>query len=451
MKDLKIESPTPQQKKIIKAIQEGNDLLIKTAEDEKPESGYLVPILDQIAKQDRRQGTKAIVLTSGSNRAHALDKWIWGVGYHAGIECAPVTDEGEKQSQKDSLSAGPTMIAATPARLAELMEENRVVFREVQFLVLDSADQIEDWEEIQTITQRIIGKCQRIVCVEETSESLIQELDQLLNDPETIGFKAPEQSKQKENGRAPESIEITKNLTQYYIKVPPRMKISTLMSQLENNSSENIVIFTASRRTADRLYRVLRKSGRRAASIHSKLDKKTYDERLERFTSNNVQHLIVGELSAEDLNLDSATQVINYDVPEEIGEYKLRAELLTNGKGTRILSLVSKQDRSDIREIIEKLGYAPEEIPLPDSVDKKISRKRGGDKSKSKKKSGQKSRDKKQKPKRSRPSASKKSKTESISGLPRPSYDKLSGGRSGKKKEEKSGITGFFKKLFSDD
>lgn len=439
------------QKKIIKAIKDGRDLLIKTVEDDKPETGYLVPILDQIAKQDRRQGSKALILTSNPERANALDKWIWGVGYHAGIECAPITEMGDKSEQKDSLSAGPTVIAATPERLAELMEENRMIFREVQYLVLDSADKLKNWTDIGVITQRIIGKCQHIVCLEKTNETIVQELDQLLTDPETIGFEAekPKQKqkeapKEKENGR--QTVEITRNLTQYYIKVPPRMKISTLMSQLENSSSGNIVIFTASRRTADRLYRVLRKSGRRAASIHSRLDKKTFDERLNRFTSNNVQHLIVGELSAGDLTLKQVTQIINYDVPEEIQEYKLRAELLSDGKSNRILSLVSRQDRSDIGEIIEKLGYAPEEIPLPKGLDKKINqdKRRGG--KKSKKQSNKRS---KSKSKRPRPSNKTKKKVMGASGLPRPSYDKLSGGRTGERKKDKSGVIGFFKKLFS--
>ena len=58
LKDVKIESPSPLQKKIFKAVQEGPDLVINTTTDDRPEVGYLINLLNEIAKSDRRQGTK---------------------------------------------------------------------------------------------------------------------------------------------------------------------------------------------------------------------------------------------------------------------------------------------------------------------------------------------------------------------------------------------------------
>jgi superfamily II DNA/RNA helicase len=441
LKDIKIESPSPLQKKMINLMKEGGDLLVNVSRDDQPETGYLIPILDQIAKQDRRQGTKAIILTNSSERASELEKWIWGVGYHSGIESAPIENSGDKSEQKSSLYAGPTIIVANPERLSELMEENRIIFRETQYLILDNADEIPSWDSVNIVSKRIIGKCQRIATVTKTDEELINQLENFLTDPETLGFDEP---KEKASHPGNNGSVITKDLTQYYINVPPRMKISTLMAHLDNSPTDTALIFTASRRTADRLYRVFRKSGKRAVSVHDKLDDNTFKERFDRFTSGNVNHLIAGEMSAARLEIEDIAQVINYDVPEEVGEYKLRAELIGNGKATRITSLVSKQDRKDIKEIIEELGYAPEELPLPDSVkDKKKSKRSGGRKGK-KRSSGKKQH--RPKKKKSRPKPEEKPTT----GLPRPSYDKLSGGRSGKKEKKKDkGIVGFFKKLFS--
>lgn len=438
LKDVKIESPSPLQKKIIKLMKDGGDLLVNASEDDQPETGYLIPVLDEIAKQDRRQGTKAIILTNTPDRVAELDKWIWGVGYHAGIESAPVADRGVAEEQKSILYAGPAILVANPKRLSELMEENRIIFREVQYLILDRAEATDSWEYIDVISKRVIGKCQRIVILSRTDDEIINQLDAFLNDPETLGFDN-KGDKKTEAATGQNGVDIPKDLTQYYIKVPPRKKISTLMAHLEKTPSDTVLIFTASRRTADRLYRVFRKSGKRAVSIHDKLDKETFRERFDRFASGNVQHLIVGEMSASDIGISDVNQVINYDVPEEVAEYKFRADLVGNGKATRILSLVSKQDRKDIKEIIDELGYAPEESPLPESVNKKKGPKKGKKRSSGKKQSGSRK-------KRERPSPS----NDKPTGLPRPSYDKLSGGRSGKKKEkEEKGILGFFKKIFS--
>ena len=440
LKDVKIESPSPLQKKTIKMMKEGGDLLINVSREVQPETGYLIPILDQIAKQDRRQGTKAIVLTHSNERAAELEKWIWGVGYHSGIESAPIENSGDKDEQKSSIYAGPTIIVANPERLSELMEENRIIFRETQYLILDNAEAKQSWDSINIISKRIIGKCQRIATVRKTDEQLIKQLENFLTEPETLGFEA---QKKEATAQANNGSVITKDLIQYYINVPPRMKISTLMAHLENSPGDSVLIFTASRRTADRLYRVFRKSGKRAVSVHDKLDEKTFQERFDRFTSGNVNHLIAGEMSAASLDIENVMQVINYDVPEEVQEYKLRAELIGDGKATRITSLVSRQDRKDIKEIIEELGYAPEEIPLPESIQERKKNKRSSSQKGKKRGSGKKQSRPKKKP---RP----KPKEEPAMGLPRPSYDKLSGGRTGKKdKKEEKGVVGFFKKLFS--
>lgn len=439
LKDVKIESPSPLQKKIYNAVQEGSDLVINTTKDDKPEVGYLISLLNEIAKMDRRQGTKGIILAGSSERAKILDEWIWAVGYHASIESACITPDGNPEEQMNALSAGPVVLVATPGQLSDLLEDGRFVFREVKQLIVDQADQIEDWDAVNSISTRIISSCQRIFTAAKDSKLLREAENEILTEPKLVTL-----SKKSPSGQKAEQPKITKDLTQYYINVPPRSKISTLMAHLDKNRSDTVVIFTASRRTADRLYKILRKSNRRAVSVHEQLDEETFQERFGRFTSGDVQHLIIGEKSATDLPLEHATQVINYDVPEEVDEYKVRAELVGDGKATRMISLVSKQDRGDIKAICKSLGYAPEEVPLPKSVKDKIST---GKKGKGNNKKRGKPRGKGQEQGKKR--GSKKRESRKLHGLPRPTFDQLEGGRSGKKNKKEKGLVGFFKKLFS--
>lgn len=439
LKDVKIDSPSPLQKKIFKAVQEKKDLVVNTTTEEKPETGYLISLLNEISKIERRQGTRAIVLAANRERAKILDEWIWAIGYHASIESACITDDGNANEQLTALSAGPVVIVATPGRLAELLEKNRMIFREVQQLIVDQAELISDWAAVETISTRVIGKCQRIFTAAKDSRELRDAEDKILQDPElvTLAKKKQPESVAKKTAQKPV---ITKDLTQYYINVPPRSKITTLMAHLENHSSDSVVIFTASRKTADRLYKIFRKNNRRAVSLHDNLDKEVFNERFARFTSGDVQHLLVGEMSAANLPLEHTTQVINYDVPEEVSEYKLRAELVGDGKASRIISLVSKQDRNDINTICNSLGYAPEEVPLPKTVKEKLSGTGAALQPKKSKKTSVKSKPGRQsKPK-------KKGGPKKLGELPRPTFDQLEGGRAGK--PQKKGLFGFIKKLF---
>lgn len=439
LKDVKVESPSPLQKKIFNTVKEKKDLVINTEIGDAPEIGYLISLLNEISKSERRQGTRAIILAADKDRARQLDEWIWAIGYHASIESACITDDKSTDEQIAPVSAGPVILVATPTKLAAILEKNRMIYREVQQLIVDQAELIEDWEAVEAISNRIIGKCQRIFTASKDSKELREAESKMLTEPDLV-TKKEEKKKQAEPKPS-----VPKDLTQYYINVPPRSKISTLMAHLDQVPTEAVVVFTASRKTADRLYKIFRKSNKRAVSIHKGLDKDTFNERFGRFTSGNVQHLIAGDLSASDLPLKEATQVINYDVPEEVSEYKLRAELVGDGKKTRIISLVSKQDRSDIQSICDSLGYAPEEVPLPKGVKAKAEKK-------SKPSSAGKSKSRNQKKSRnggrSKQSREKK-KGRKMKGLPRPTFDQLEGGRTGDKSEEKKGIVGLIKKIFS--
>ncbi|WP_340103398.1 DEAD/DEAH box helicase [Rhodohalobacter sp. 8-1] len=444
LKDVQIESPSSLQKKIFSEVESRSDLVINTTSAEKPELGYLLSLLNSISKAERRQGTRAIILASDAERAKQIDEWIWAIGYHAGIESACLTGENEIKDELATISAGPVIIISTPKRLADVLETGRMVFREVEELIVDQADLVEDFTPVDVISQRIINKkCQKIFTAAKDSKLLREAEEKLLTDPSLV--KPGEKEELKKANLTKEVIK--KDLTQYYINVPPRSKISILMAHLDENKDDTVVIFAASRRTADRLYKILRKSGRRAVSVHDKVDEKTFKERFEMFTSGSVQNLIVGELSAADIDLEHASKVINYDVPEEVEEYKLRAELVGDGKATKILSLVSKQDRGDIKEICSNLGYAPKELPVPKEVQEKKPDKKKSSNGKSKKSSKKSGRSKDKPKKRDKRSEKKKSAPE---GLPRPTFDQLSGGRKGKEeKEEKSGVVKFFKKLFS--
>ncbi|HAW81281.1 MAG TPA: hypothetical protein DCX27_17205 [Balneola sp.] len=238
---------------------------------------------------------------------------------------------------------------------------------------------------------------------------------------------------------------VPKNLEHGYINVPPRMKISTLMAHLENSTVERIVVFTASKRTADRLFRIILKKNWGVVSVDESTNKETFNERFQKFTSNEMKILIVGGMSATDIEIDKVTQVINYDVPNEVEEYRYRAELVGSKKAGQLVSLVSKMDRDDIEKITNEVGYAPEEIKLPEEVKKKKKGKSSNTKGRGKNQNKPHNKTRRS-PSNNKKAKKKKETADKSYGLPRPSYDGLSGGREG---DRSGGVFGWVKKLFN--
>lgn len=254
---------------------------------------------------------------------------------------------------------------------------------------------------------------------------------------------------------------------QGYINVPTRMKISILMSHLEEYSEDRVIVFAASKRTIDRLFRIIRKKNWSVASVSDNLDEETYRERFARFTSGEMRILLVGGIAADKVNIEDTDQIINYDVPSEVEEYSYRAELVGKGKVKRIVSLVSGMDKEDIDRITNEAGFKPVELPLPKEVVEKkeknakvtpkpkveVKKKPTPKKNKkpltnNRKGSGNKhpkAKANNRNSNRSQNSNKAKSIKGKKGGLPRPNYEGLSGGRDGNKS---SGVFGWVKKLF---
>ena len=312
---------------------------------------------------------------------------------------------------------------------------------------------------------------------EESQAPVEVNLDQVKQKLEKTGIKVvlkkdlPAESEEKQvantNGKsvdenAPEPL--AKDLEQGYINVPPRMKISTLMAHLEESNAQKVIVFAASKRTTDRLFRIIRKKNWGVVSVSDDLEQNVYNERFAKFTSGEMRVLLVGGIAADKVEIEAVDEVINYDVPAELEEYRYRAELVGGGKAAQIISLVSKMDRDDIKRISEEAGFPPVELPFPDELNDKKKKKAPAKKAPAKKGNKNTPRNKDQRDHRGGRSSrsnhqgknpkKKKSAPARKSGeLPRPTYDGLSGGRDGgtfnpKREASSGGVFGWVKKLF---
>lgn len=422
------------QESIISNIGSQQDLAI-CAEPGREKHTALAVITREVLEKAGDDKPAVLILTSLADSIEAIGRRLHDLGIDAG-SYAVIDNQGNNEKQAEALRSGPGVIIGNPDRLQSLLQEHRFIFRNISLVILDELDKLADSGEsdnLKRIKRRVLSDYTTLACSERWDGNIKKITSSFAGEPAVVGFT--------DSASAGTPPAIRGDLKQGYINVPYRMKISTLMAHIEQTPSDNCVIFTASKRGTDRLYRVLKKRGLKATSLHGKLSDDKRAQRFSNFTNGDVQFLLVADLSAAELDLHNVHQVINYDVPSSSDEYRFRAGIIGTAKDAGIVSLVSKQDRSDISELQNELGQTPDEIPLPDKVKQKLKER------KNKKSNGQKKQrggGKKQRPKRGG-----SQKGDNDMELPRPSYDKLSGGRSGDHDKEKTGIVKFFKKLFS--
>lgn len=439
LNDLENTTPTSLQETIIPAFLDGKNAFVKADDIQGKVEVISITTVDTITKNEDAEGTQVLILTPNPKGAHHIVGQISELAKHCSVTSASVDMDGDWEAQEQAVVNGTPVLVANPGRLLDILEENLFIFRHVNFLVIDGLDEMIEIgleEQLKKINKRVISESQKLLFTNELNNKVKNLADHFLESPALIGFKNLGSNGQNLQGPP----EVPKDLSQGYINVPNRMKITTLMAHIEKTPTDNCVIFTASKRGTDRLYRIFRKNNLKVTSLHGKLSDEKRAQRFANFTNGDVRYLLVSDISARELNLDKVIQVINYDVPNDPEEYKYRANLVGSGNAARIVSLVSKQDQSDIRDLKNEIGQSPEELPLPEKVVQKLEERKRKD-----------GRGKKKEARPKRGSKGKRGKKEQEQGkmeLPRPSYEKLSGGRTGEE-DERTGVVEFFRKLFS--
>lgn len=441
LEDVNYTELTELQEDVLPVALERKDALIKAKSGSSKIASFVIPALEIVEEQDEKEGISVLILTPNPEESQNIDELVWAMGYHAQIECASIDLDGDPEEQEEALKSDVEVIVGNPGPLADTAKTLRFVFRHVDMVVIDAADEMVSLNlvsKIKSILRRVLSDHQTLIYTNEINEEVKKLADKYLNEPTIIAADGAPPSQ-----LLMEPPKIDNTLKHGYIYVPNRMKISTLMAHIEETPTDNCVIFTASKRGTDRLYRTFRKRDLKATSLHGKLSDEKRAQRFANFTNGDVQYLLVSDIPAAELDIKRVTQVINYDVPEDPDEYRYRAGLVGSGKASRLVSLVSKQDRSDINQLENELGQPPKERPLPKEVKQKL-------KQRKKKKATKKKRGKSSKRNNGRGKQKKKSSKDDDMQLPRPSYDKLSGGRKGdNKKDDKDGVIGLIKKLFS--
>lgn len=409
----------PFQQSVLSAVKSERDLVLKAGENEEALGAIAIAAIDQAHRAENEEGTKALILLSDAEKVKRAQELIKQLKPDA--DCALVETGGDEEAQSKTVEAGHKIVLADPTQLQTILRENRYIFRHIGLLGFVQFDEMASaglGDTLANIKKRVLCDCVSVIVTESYDDDNKQAVQKLANKPMVDGFGPPPPP------------QLPAQLKQNYIKVPPRMKISTLLAHLKSNNSGNTIIFTDSKRGTDKLYRILKKQRMQAVSLHYKLSEERRAQRFANFTNGNVPYLLVSDIPAAELDVSGVTRVVNYDVPTNADEYRYRAALVGTAQNNQIVSLVSKQDQSDINKLQNILGEGPVEIPLPDDAKQKL------------KERGQKGRS------NGRKGRSKEYKKEDLE-LPRPSFDQLKGGRTGHYDNEETGIVTFFKKLFS--
>ncbi len=251
------------------------------------------------------------------------------------------------------LAGGVDILVATPGRLIDLCRSRAVTLERTEFLVLDEADRMLDLGFVHDV-RRIVAmmpKKRQTLLFSATMPSEIADLaEELLCEPVRVGVNP--------------SGSTVAGVDQRVLFVSREEKVRCLAETLQGEPIDRALVFTRTKRGADKLVRLLAKSGVTAEAIHGDKSQGQRDRALAGFRAGRVRNLVATDIAARGIDVTGITHVVNYDMPNDPESYVHRiGRTARAGRPGTAISLCSADELPYLRSI-EKLTAA-RSVPHP--------------------------------------------------------------------------------------
>ena len=357
--------PTPIQEQAIPYVLEGRDLLGCAQTGSGKTAAFALPILQRLCAAGPNghphRRIRALIITPTRELAAQIAESFGAYGRHTGLRHTVIFGGVGQRPQEDALKRGVDILVATPGRLLDLMNQRLVSLRDVEIFVLDEADRMLDMGFIQDI-QRIIAHLptqRQTLFFSATMPASIQHLaDSILRDPVEVRV-TPE---------APTVDSVQQ--TVYFVERQDKQAL--LHHLLTDAGMSRALVFTRTKRGADRVAMRLKSAGINAAAIHSNKSQNERTRTLENFKAGRTRVLVASDIAARGLDVDDISHVINFDMPSEAVTYVHRiGRTARMGAAGMALSFCSGDERTnldDIERLIHKRIEAVQEHPFASSM-----------------------------------------------------------------------------------
>lgn len=342
-------NPTPIQEKSIPVILQKKDLLGCAQTGTGKTAAFVIPIL-QLMHQQMQQSNqsqhkiKALILTPTRELAIQIGESILAYGRFLPLRYQVIFGGVPQHSQVQNIRRGVDILVATPGRLLDLMQQGHISLRDIQYFVLDEADRMLDMGFVHDV-KRIIAKLptqrQTLFFSATMPEEIKKLADILLTVPVKVEVTPPAST-----------VDL---IQQSLYLVDKQNKQSLLIHLLQDASIETVLVFTQMKHAADKLSRILNKSGIRTEAIHGNKSQNARQTALANFKNKKTRVLVATDIAARGIDIDELAYVINYELPNIPETYVHRIGRTGRAGASGVAISFCDRSEKDFLKDIEKL------------------------------------------------------------------------------------------------
>ncbi|MBF5004350.1 DEAD/DEAH box helicase [Diaphorobacter caeni] len=316
-------APTAVQQQAIPVVLGGRDLQACAPTGSGKTAAYVLPLLQDWMLSDAAQrsgakATRALVLVPTRELAAQVAELIYMVGESLGKrpKVAVLTGGVSINPQLMALRGGVDMVIATPGRLLDVVEHSRLQLKTLRTLVLDEADRLMDLgfaEELDKVLALVPeGQARQTLLFSATFAPSVQGLAAKLLRPDHV--KVEIASTHREDA----------TIEQRVFHIDAAKRTALLRELVEQYKGQRMLVFVASRYTAEHVANKLYDKKINATAFHGDLSQGARKQVLQEFKNQQWQVLITTDLAARGIHVDDLPLVVNYDLPRSPIEYTHR-------------------------------------------------------------------------------------------------------------------------------
>jgi len=336
--------PTPVQNRAIPPILEGRDVLAAAQTGTGKTAGFTLPLLQLLSAQSPRSGGRAVrtlILAPTRELAAQVEESVRTYGKYLPVRSAAIFGGVRISPQMEQLRRGVDILVATPGRLLDHVARRTVDLSRVEILVLDEADRMLDMgfiRDIRKILSLLPPRRQNLLFSATFTHEIRELANSFLSSPIRI---------EAADGVAPPEL-----VSQVIHPVDRGRKSALLSFLIGTGNWKQVLVFTRTKRGADRLSRRLGQDGIRAAAIHSDKSQNERTRTLLSFKRGTVRVLVATDLASRGLDIDQLPHVVNFELPLVAGDYVHRIGRTGRaGNQGDAISLVCTEERQQLNDI----------------------------------------------------------------------------------------------------
>ena len=344
-----INHPFPIQALTIRDALAGRDVCGKAKTGSGKTLAFGLPMLQRLRASQTNEAVRTprgLVLVPTRELARQVTDVLTPLADVSGLTLVACYGGTSMDSQIKAVRAGADLVIATPGRLIDLRQRGDVDLNQIEVVVLDEADRMSDMgftPQVEWLLRHLVRPHQTMLF----SATLDGDVDRLVRHELTDPVEHEVAS----------STPTVTEMAHRFIQVHQMDKVK-VAAKICSHARRSIV-FSRTKRGADRLTESLRREGIEARAIHGDLRQQVRERALRSFSTGRLPVLVATDVAARGLDVDDVDVVVHFDPPEDHKAYLHRSGRTARaGKEGLVVTLVLWNEQMDVERIQRRLGLS---------------------------------------------------------------------------------------------